>query len=284
MSQELPNVLDTGAGIPRYRQGSTVSLTSPTGQAPSWQSSANVPLSSFTSSAKGKQPITGESAIGQSFLVPLFDRDDFLLTRTEIEEDNADDDTVDENIDPQLTRQVSNFDIGRLPQSYPRQSSRSQRPSPHRQRTVRSIYPTHLAGRQPIANTIMIHRNLDLRNLFGTSPFSSGIQSHHFPADVTDTKVGNLFVPTWAMLPMTTLPDPGSLGRATPGVLQEAANMINMGVPIEQVIETHPNIAALYDENVFNSSGLLSKWAVGMVHGVFLKGSDLFSKHTRSHS
>jgi hypothetical protein len=284
MSQELPNVLDTGAGIPRYRQDSTVSLTSPTGRAPSWQSSANVPSSSFTSSAKGKQPITGDSAIGQSFLVPLFDRDDFLLTRTEIEEGNGDDNTVDENIDPQLMRQVSNFDIDRFPQSYSRQSSRSQRPSPHRQQTVSSIYPTHLAGREPIANTIMIHQNLDLRNLFGTLPFSSGIQSHHFPADATGTKAGNLFVPTWAMLPMTTLPDPGSLGRAISGVLQEASNMRNLGVPIEQLIETHPNIAALYDENVFNSSGQLSKWAVGMVHGMYLKGFASLLQHMRSYS
>jgi hypothetical protein len=80
------------------------------------------------------------------------------------------------------------------------------------------------------------------------------------------------------MLPINTVPGPGSLGFAFSSILQEAASLKNMGVSIEQIIETHPNVAALFDENVFGNSGILSKWAAGMVHGVFLKGMNQPSK------
>ena len=57
-----------------------------------------------------------------------------------------------------------------------------------------------------------------------------------------------------------------------------------MGVSIEQIIETHPNVAALFDEEVFRNSGILSKWAVGMVHGMFLKGRNQQSKWRGIHT
>lgn len=75
------------------------------------------------------------------------------------------------------------------------------------------------------------------------------------------------------MLPINTVPDPGSLRRTVLSVLHEATNLINNGHPPEEIIEKHPNIAALFDEEVYNNSGILSKWAVGMVHGMFLKGN-----------
>jgi len=40
---------------------------------------------------------------------------------------------------------------------------------------------------------------------------------------------------------------------------------------VDFVIETHPNIAALFDEEEFKRSGILSQWAVGMVHSAQLK-------------
>jgi hypothetical protein len=49
-----------------------------------------------------------------------------------------------------------------------------------------------------------------------------------------------------------------------------------MGIPMSQIIETHPNIAALYDEEEFKKSGVLTKWAVGMVHSLYLKGSKFY--------
>jgi hypothetical protein len=254
---------------------------SPISQAPSWQSSSHVDSSSFAPSAKGKQPATGDQSTGQSFLVPLFDRDDYLLAQTRIDEDSEDDDSADERIDPQLMQKFSNFDCEWLSMLSSRNSSRSHRPSPHPQQPIGLSYPTHLAGRQPIVNNIRVHPNLNIRYHFGNMPFSSSIRANHYPIELQDTQAGNLSLPTWAMLPVSTVPDPGSLRRAVPGVLREAADMTNLGVAMEQIIETHPNIAALFDEDVFNNSGLLSKWAVGMVHGVHLKGEYLFHRSTK---
>jgi hypothetical protein len=272
MSHE--QAFDTSKGASKFRKGSSISMTSPTSQHTGWSPSASTPSSSFAPLGKGKQVGAGDGAEDQPFLVPLFDREDYLLTRDEAgEESEEEDDFQDRRIDPRLLQQVSSFDnVGNAapPSQRP---SRSQRPSPNRQNTMGSVYPTHLAGRQPIVNTIRIHPNLNLRNLFGNMPFSSSIRSNNYPGDIQDTQINSLFLPTWAMLPINTVPDPGSLKRAFPGILEQATTLMSMGVLTEQIIETHPNIAALWDEDVYNNSGVLSKWAVGMVHGVYMKGT-----------
>ncbi|KNG47873.1 hypothetical protein TW65_05372 [Stemphylium lycopersici] len=255
----------------KFRHGSGASLASPTSQNAGWSPSASLPPATFALPGKGKHSGTGED---QSFLFPLFDRDDYLLARAEAEGESDEEDDLEERIiDPRLLQQVSNFDLRQLPSSSSKRSSQSQRPSPHRQQTLRSIYPTHLAGRQPMVNTIRIHPNLDIRSFFGNMPFSTSLGSDQYTSAAQDAQTSNLFLPTWAMLPINTIPDPGSVRRAIPSVLREATNMLNTGRPIEEVIEKHPNIAALYDEQVFKNSGVLSKWAVGMVHSIHLKGN-----------
>jgi hypothetical protein len=272
MSHE--SVFDTSKSASKFRQGSSISLASSTSQNAGWSPSANISSPSFAPSGKGKQLATGDAAEDQTFLVPLFDRDDYLLARDEAEEDSEDEDNFqDSRIDPRLLQHGSSFDTVRNATPSSQRPSRSQRPSPHRQSTIRSIYPTHLAGRQPIVNTIRIHPNLNLRNLFGNMPFSNSIRSNHYPGDIQDTQISNLFLPAWAMLPINTVPDPGSLRRAVPSILQQATSLINMGVSVEQIIEMHPNIAALWDKEVYSHSGILSKWAVGMTHGVYMKGT-----------
>jgi hypothetical protein len=211
----------------------------------------------------------------QTFLYRPFDRDDFLLPRIEYEDGSEDDDSMDDMIDPKLLHQVSEFDIGIPSTASSSRASQSQRPSPHRQSTVRSLYPTHLHGRQPIVNTIRIHPNLDISNLFGNIPFSNNVhnvQPGNFTANVPNLQVSDLSVPTWAILPVNTWSGAGTLEHAFSGVMQQATDLVNMGVPVEQIIETHPNVAALFDEDEFKKSGILSKWAVGMVHGAYLQG------------
>jgi hypothetical protein len=61
------------------------------------------------------------------------------------------------------------------------------------------------------------------------------------------------------MLPINTVSGPGSLGFAFSSILQEAGSLKNIGVSIEQIIETYPNFAALFNEDVFRNSGILSK-------------------------
>lgn len=225
-------------------------------------------------SAKGKQPTSRDEGETQPFLSVLFDRDDFLLSVSDSDEESEDDDDTYQKDDPRLFQQGASHELGSLPLRSPVES-RSARPSPQRKNTVRSIYATHLMSRQPIVNTIRIHPNLDLRNLFGNLPFSSSVRANHYPPEIQNTQISNLFLPTWSMLPVNTRPDPGSLRYAVPSVMDEATRMIAQGNLVEHIIETHPNIAALFDEDEFNQSGILSRWAAGMVHSVILKG-----KHT----
>ena len=92
------------------------------------------------------------------------------------------------------------------------------------------------------------------------------------PADIQDTQANNLFLPTWAMMTANSRPGSGSLRYAFSGILEKATTMIELGTPVELVIETHPNIAALFDEDQYRNSGIVSKWAASMVHGFMLKG------------
>jgi hypothetical protein len=207
---------------------------------------------------------------GRQFLSLLFDRQDYLLAISSEDEDDADDNALDNTLDPRLL-----FEGGKMPTGSPMDTSASRKPSPEKAEkgeTVRSIHATHLRSRQPIANTIRIHPNLNLRNFFGNLPFSSSVRANNYPEEVQDTQVNNLFLPTWAMMTVNTKPDPGSVKFAFATILQEATAMLDSGTPLELIIEIHPNVAALFDEEEFNNAGILSRWAAGMVHSVMLKG------------
>lgn len=206
-------------------------------------------------------------ADGRQFLSLLFDRQDYLLAISESEDEDNADSEIDSTLDPRLL-----LEGGIRPVGSPMDTSASRLPSPEKGETMRSIHITHLRSRQPIVNTIRMHPNLNLRNLFGNLPFSSGVRANNYPEDVQETQVNNLFLPTWAMMTVSTRPDPGSVKFAFPTILQQATIMLESGAPLEMVIETHPNIAALFDEFEFNRSGILSRWAAGMVHSVMLKG------------
>jgi hypothetical protein len=253
----------------KVSQDSAIFLNSPTSKAADWSPSASLPSCS-TPLGKRKQSTIGDAAIDQTFLVPLFDRDDFLLAKNKPKDESEGEEDFEKiRIDP---RQTSNSDIRTNLLLLSERSSQSQRPSLHRRHTIRSTYPTQLTGRQSIAHKAHIHPNFNIGNLFGNMPFSSSIRNNHYPADIQDTQISNFFLPIWAMLPLNTVPGTGSLGFAFSSILQEAGSLKNIGVSIEQIIETHPNFAALFNEDVFRNSGILSKWAAGMVHGMFLKG------------
>lgn len=273
VSQDSMYALSDTVGNPASLHDSSASYTSSSEHRPTW---ATVPSSTATSSrsaGKRRQSVVPSSDMvdGRQFLSLLFDRQDYLLAISESEdEDDADDDELDKTLDPRLL-----FEGGKKPMGSPMDTSSSRLPSPEKAEkgeTVRSIHVTHLRSRQPIVNTIRIHPNLNLRNLFGNLPFSSGVRANNYPEEVQDTQVTNLFLPTWAMMTVSTRPDPGSIKLAFPTIIQEATAMLDSGTPLEFVIESHPNVAALFDEEEFNNAGILSRWAAGMVHSVMLKG------------
>jgi hypothetical protein len=270
MSCELTFDLSQGTKAQRNSVISSTSLIHQTlsGLPLLYTSSSSVPL------FKRESWVNGDVATDRAFLFPLFNRADYLLTSNEPEDEKEKDRKASKKIeiDPWHLQRTLHYDIGRDPLPSSKQLSQSQRPSPCWRDTTRSICSTQFIGRQSIVNTTRIHPNLKISDLLGHVPFPISIGTDCHPADTQDTQMSNLFLPPWAMLPTSTVPDPGSLNCAFSSILQEAANLKNTGVPIEHIIETHPNIAALFDEDVFRSSGILSKWAVGMVHGMLLKG------------
>lgn len=225
-----------------------------------WQESTTIASSSdYAASSRGRQASVADIADEQPFFSILFDRDDYLLAR----------DSDDENDEISHTNET--FDA-RLPLilrmgQVPSESSGSGAISPKRKESVRSIHATHLISRQPIVNAVVVHPNLNLGNFFG-NPGLSGIErTDHLPLGNQNAH-DNLTIPTWAMMTMNSRPDPGSLHDAFESILKEAAEMIRSGTPPDLVIEKHPNIAALFNESEYNNSGILSKWAAGMVHSV----------------
>lgn len=78
------------------------------------------------------------------------------------------------------------------------------------------------------------------------------------------------------MMVVNSKPGPGSLKYAFAAVIEEGTAMIEQGTPVDLVIESHPNIAALFDEEQYQRSGIVSKWAAGMVHSMMLQGKLVF--------
>jgi hypothetical protein len=196
----------------------------------------------------------------------LFDRDDYLQPagghkdEMELEEDMSG--TTDPRLfDQSRVSQFLGLDVG---------SSRAPSRSVHQGPYEQSHGQRHIGNRQSIVDQVHFHSNL--RNMFGNLPFSSSIRANNYHPDIQDAQTSNLFLPVWSIVPASTIPDPGSLRNAFAGILHEARSMIESGTPVEVVIETSPNIAALFDAEEYARSGLITKWAAGMVHSARLKG------------
>jgi hypothetical protein len=176
------------------------------------------------------------------------------------------DESIEGAIDPRLLGTSNAFNVKDSTAGTPKETS-----SPQKELFAQSHRLTHLSNRQLIVNTLRIHPNLDLRNLFGNMSYSTSTRTNDFPSDPQDAQANNLYIiPTWALMSVNTRPDPGSIRNAFYGMQQEATAILESGKP---VIEMHPNIAALFDEDEYNSSGVLSRWAAGMAHSARLKGN-----------
>ncbi|CBX99014.1 hypothetical protein LEMA_P082530.1 [Plenodomus lingam JN3] len=263
-SPDAVNTFNETSGTRSLRHDSNASITSSSGHRPSWQTIQSHASPAFGSPAKGKQTASADDGEDQPFLSILYDRDDILLPISESEDESEDDDDTYQTYDPRLAPQAANLEMGTLSFDSPAESSKGPRPSSHKQNTVRSIYATHLLSRQPIVNTTRVHPNLDIRTLLANVRLPSGAQENYSP-ELQSLQADNLAIPTWSMLPINTRPDPGSLRYAFPTILEEARNLLSQGVALDVIIEIHPNIAALYDEEEFNRSGILSQWAVRMI-------------------
>ena len=266
VSQENPFGLSDPAGGSTHHSDYRTSRPSSSEHRPGWAGSKATSSRSadYTKHYIDPSSITAE---GGQFLSLIFDRQDYLLAVGDSEDEGTPDSEVEAMLDPRLLYEGRN-----RPAGSPMDSSAIHKLPPDKGEAIRSIHVTHLRSRQSIVNTIRVHPNLNLRNLFGNLPFSSSIRTNNYPEEVQDVQVNNLYLPIWAMMTVSTRPDPGSVRFAFQNIIQEATAMIESGTPVELIVEAHPNIGALFDESEFNRSGILSRWAAGMVHSMMLKG------------
>ncbi|RBR13527.1 uncharacterized protein FIESC28_08155 [Fusarium coffeatum] len=121
-------------------------------------------------------------------------------------------------------------------------------------------------------SSLRIHPNV--RNHFNNLSLSSSIRVNGYPRNIQDAQIRNIFVPNWAATSLNTVPDPGGLDDAFADIYQQATNLLKDGEPLSKIFGHHPNVAALYDQQEFDRSCLLSQWAARMVHSVKRQGYD----------
>ncbi|RGP80710.1 hc-toxin efflux carrier toxa [Fusarium longipes] len=116
--------------------------------------------------------------------------------------------------------------------------------------------------------------NPNFRNHFNNLSLSNSIRANGYPSNIQEAQIRNIFVPNWAATSLNIVPDPGHLDDAFGDIYKQATSLLKSGEPLHRIAGHHPNIAALYDQQEFDRSCLLSQWAARMVHSVKRQGYD----------
>ncbi|RKL35187.1 hypothetical protein BFJ70_g8045 [Fusarium oxysporum] len=139
-------------------------------------------------------------------------------------------------------------------------------------------FPAELSSRVRVAEEELQDRELRIypnyENNFGNLRLSNSIRANGYPRHIQDAQIRNIFVPSWAATTLNTELDPGDMSNAFGDIYQKTTSLLRKGEPFNRVIGDHPNIAALYDQDQFDRSCLLSQWAARMVHSVKCQGYD----------
>ncbi|KAG8672979.1 hypothetical protein FPOAC2_06401 [Fusarium poae] len=125
---------------------------------------------------------------------------------------------------------------------------------------------------QALSSSLDIQPNF--RNHFNNLSLSSSIRANGYPGSIQDAQIRNIFVPDWAATSLNTIPDPGHLDDAFGDIYKRGTSLLQSGEPVHRIAGHHPNVAALYDQQEFDRSCLLSQWAARMVHSVKHQGYD----------
>lgn len=138
-------------------------------------------------------------------------------------------------------------------------------------------FPAELSSRVRVAEEELQDRELRIypnyKNNFGNLTLSNSIRANGYPRHIQDAQIRNIFVPSWAATTLNTELDPGDMSNAFGDIYQKTTSLLSKGEPFNRVIGDHPNIAALYDQDQFDRSCLLSQWAARMVHSVKCQGN-----------
>ncbi|KAK6079868.1 hypothetical protein SCUP515_03709 [Seiridium cupressi] len=105
-------------------------------------------------------------------------------------------------------------------------------------------------------------------NGFHNLPFSNSILANHYPRAIQQQQHNNVFRPLWSILPLTTRPGAPSVTESVAFTLRQARSLIQSGQSAEEVAGRNCNIAALFDENQYNRTNLLSKWSAQLVFSI----------------
>lgn len=207
--------------------------------------------------------ISHQSGTQSLFFEPLFEHADFLLTTAydmpglsphgaqhstarHIESQSQ---LVHEGSTLSMTTAVSHVDNYASPQS-----------------------DVHADSEEAMSSSLSIQPNF--RNHFNNLSLSSSIRANGYPQNIQDAQIRNIFVPDWAATSLNTVPDPGHLEDAFADIYKRATSLLESGEPVHRIVGHHPNVAALYDQQEFDRSCLLSQWAARMVHSVKRQGYD----------
>ncbi|XEV02459.1 hypothetical protein FSHL1_007746 [Fusarium sambucinum] len=263
--------LDTARNIPVYPTDDSPSLQPPQvlqSQSQS-QSQATIPFhSKVEDSPDSIQLANSFSAISRQtgkqslFFQPLFNHDDFLLTTADVpgrSPHNSQHGTVDHINE---------------------QSPLMHKGSTHSMSTAVSDVGNYISSQsnlqanseESLSSSLDIQPNF--RNHFNNLSLSSSIRANGYPRNIQDAQIRNIFVPDWAAASLNTIPDPGHLDDAFGDIYRRATSLLESGEPVNRIAGHHPNVAALYDQQEFDRSCLLSQWAARMVHSVKRQGYD----------
>ncbi|SCV50269.1 uncharacterized protein FFB14_11358 [Fusarium fujikuroi] len=182
------------------------------------------------------------------FFQPLFNHNDYYLSTS-----------ITKPV-PQETREIDSASLS-FDNEYPESTHANLKTEPHSpaeeriQHSALRTYPNY-------------------ENNFGNLALSNSIRANGYPRHIQDAQIRNIFVPSWAATTLNTELDPGDMSNAFGDIYQKATNLLKKGEPVDRVIGHHPNIAALYDQDQFDRSCLLSQWAARMVHSVKCQGYD----------
>ncbi|KAH9819882.1 hc-toxin efflux carrier toxa [Teratosphaeria destructans] len=100
---------------------------------------------------------------------------------------------------------------------------------------------------------------------FGNLPFSSAIDSNHYPLEIQEMQRHSLFAPPWDALPLS---DSEALEDPLAGIFRECRADIENGANVDEICGAHPYVAALDDPAVYEKAPKLSQMMARLVTSV----------------
>ncbi|KAF2764281.1 hypothetical protein EJ03DRAFT_355881 [Teratosphaeria nubilosa] len=120
-------------------------------------------------------------------------------------------------------------------------------------------------GDSEVQNDIRTPSTYSPHQHFGNLPFSSAIDSNHYPLEIQGMQRHSLFAPPWGALPLS---DSEALEHPLAGIFRECRADIDNAANIDEICGAHPYVAALDDPAVYDKAPKLSQMMARLVTSV----------------